>query len=79
MKDIVNRHILPVPEGASFCLSPHLRVVCGMIKETHVFLIFTVFKANLKVQESYKEKSIKVILMHAKLLVMYRRVSSQKT
>ena len=36
MEHIVNRHILPVREGASFCLSPDLSVVRRIIKETHV-------------------------------------------
>ena len=63
MEHIVNRNILPVPEGASLCLLPDLSVTCRIIKETHVLYKFTVFKANLKVQESYHAESTKVKLM----------------
>ena len=35
MEHIVNRYMLSVPEGSSFFLSPDLRVVFGIIEETH--------------------------------------------
>ena len=35
MDHIVKRHILPVPEGASFFLSADVGDVCAFIKETH--------------------------------------------
>ena len=35
MEHIVKRHILPVPEGASFFVSRDVGIVCGIIKETH--------------------------------------------
>ena len=69
MEHILNRHIFPVREGASFFLSLDLSVVWRIIKEKHVLYKFTLFKANLKVKESYQAESNKVKVMHTSSIV----------